>query len=138
MSAILDALCSHAHNWYCIRVNAQRNRAVAARKEPRSSAESRSKQGDTGSRRRQRRIAEDEARKKRRAEYAGIADDKRRRSRKNRPQHRRGQGQRSRRCSGSVPKQASKAEEYEAYVAQIGLAAAKINDNAYDYASEAA
>ena len=29
---------------------------------------------------------------------------------------------------------AKKAEEYEAYIAQIGLANAKINDNAYDYA----
>jgi WD40 repeat protein/serine/threonine protein kinase len=31
---------------------------------------------------------------------------------------------------------AKKAEEYEAYVAQIGLASAKINDNAYDFASK--
>ena len=31
---------------------------------------------------------------------------------------------------------AKQAEEYEAYIAQIGLANAKINDNAYDYALE--
>ncbi len=31
---------------------------------------------------------------------------------------------------------ATQAEEYEAYIAQIGLANAKINDNAYDYALE--
>ncbi|MCC7476220.1 MAG: protein kinase [Pirellulales bacterium] len=31
---------------------------------------------------------------------------------------------------------AKRAEEYESYVAQIGLANAKINDNAYDYARE--
>lgn len=31
---------------------------------------------------------------------------------------------------------AKKSEEYEAYIAQIGLANAKINDNAYDYALE--
>ncbi len=31
---------------------------------------------------------------------------------------------------------AKQAEEYEAYVARIGLAAAKINDNAYDYARD--
>jgi WD40 repeat protein/serine/threonine protein kinase len=32
--------------------------------------------------------------------------------------------------------EAKKAEEYEAYIAQIGLANAKINENAYDYARE--
>ena len=31
---------------------------------------------------------------------------------------------------------AKKAEEYEAYIAQIGLATAKINDNAYDFAKQ--
>ncbi|HEX3599616.1 MAG TPA: protein kinase, partial [Lacipirellulaceae bacterium] len=31
---------------------------------------------------------------------------------------------------------AKQAEEYEAYIAQIGLANAKINDNAYDYAAQ--
>lgn len=35
-----------------------------------------------------------------------------------------------------LAEQAKQAEEYEAYVARIGLAAAKINDNAFDYASE--
>jgi WD40 repeat protein/serine/threonine protein kinase len=111
-------------------VNAQRNKAVAARKdaehqrgiaveqrafavEQRGIAVEKQKEAEE-----QRGIAEEKRIEA--DEQRGIAEDKRIEADEQR----------------KLAEDAKEAEEYEAYVARIGLAAAKINENAYDYAMQ--
>ncbi|MCI0331620.1 MAG: protein kinase [Planctomycetes bacterium] len=109
-------------------VNAQRNKAIVARKDAeqqRGIAEEKRKEADE-----QRGIAE--TNEKEAVKQSGIAEQRRQEADKQRgiAEDKRQEADEQR----ALAEQAKKAEEYEAYVAQIGLAAAKIDENAYDYA----
>ncbi len=109
-------------------VNAQRNKAIVARQdaeEQRGIAEDKRKEADE-----QRGIAE--TNEKEAVKQSGIAEERRKEADKQRgiAEDKRQEADEQR----ALAEQAKKAEEYEAYVAQIGLAAAKIDENAYDYA----
>ncbi|HEX2475328.1 MAG TPA: protein kinase [Lacipirellulaceae bacterium] len=111
-------------------VNAQRNKAVAARKDAefqRGIAEDKRKEADE-----QRGIAEDK--KEEAEEQRGIAEQKRQEADEQRgiADQKRIEADEQRQRAEA----AKEAEEYESYVAQIGLASAKIDENAYDYALE--
>lgn len=118
-------------------VNAQRNRAIAAREEAEEQRGIAVQQKNIADEQReeadkQRGIADDkrqdaeeqrgiaEQKQKEADEQRGIAEDKRKEAEEQR----------------LLAEQAKQAEEYEAYIAQIGLAAAKIDENAYDYAQQ--
>ena len=113
----------------------QRNKAVVAAEGRREAARHRraKRRGSRRAARHRRREAEEaEAnwhRRRRRSEPTEQARHRRRRTRRGAKQQEQIADEAER-----LAEDAKKAEEYEAYVAQIGLAAAKINDNAYDYA----
>jgi WD40 repeat protein/serine/threonine protein kinase len=109
-------------------VNMQRNRAIAAREE---AVEQR------GIAVEQKGIAEEQrgiavTKQQEAEEQRGIAEEKRQEADEQRgiadQKRQEAEAQRLR------AEQAKKAEEYEAYIAQIGLASAKIDENAFDFA----
>lgn len=111
-------------------VNMQRNRAVAARIE----AEAQRKQAIIArdNEEAQRMIAEE---RKTAAELAKAEEEKQRIRAQEEEQKAKEQEQIALEQK-SLAEQAKVAEEYESYVARIGLASAKINDNAFGYALE--
>jgi len=118
-----------------VMVNAQRNKAILARQDAekqRGIAEIKRKEADE-----QRGIAEVNAEEA--VKQTGIAEVKRKEADVQRGLAEDNAEEAVRQSGIAEQKRkeaelAKKAEEYEAYVAQIGLAAAKIDENAYDYA----
>ena len=76
-----------------------------------------------------------DCRRRKRAEKKEVqAHQPRRRRRKGRNRSSKPRSPSARQGEAKQKAENAKIEEYEAYIAQIGLANAKINDNAYDYA----
>jgi len=111
-------------------VNQQRNRAVVARIEAEQQRAEAEKARDAEEA--QRMIAEE---RKTAAELAKVEEEKQRIRAQEEEQKAKEQKQIALEQK-SLAEQAKVAEEYESYVARIGLAAAKINDNAFSYALE--
>ncbi len=111
-------------------VNMQRQRAVAARLEAEVQREKAEVASDNE--RAQRMVAEEQ---RKAAEAAKAEEEKQRIKAEEQEQEAIVQKEEALRQE-QLAKEAKVAEEYESYVAKIGLASAKINDNAFNYALE--